>query len=304
LSTSASKQVEVSVVVPTLNEGDRLRRTVEGLLNTLPPDGEIVVVDDGSTDGSADFLDAPGSSASRRSHPTVRRFRTERRGSSRARNFGAAKARGRFVVFSDAHVDVSTGWWSPLREAFEAPRIGAVAPVITVIGAPASKGFGLSWASPALDVAWLEQRGWSPYAVPLLPGAFMALRRETFDAVGGFDDGLRLWGSEDAELSLRLWLHGYQQRVVPQLEVAHLFRKHHPYPLGWNPVLHNMLRVALLHFSEARVARVIDALKGNAGFSQAMAAAVSNGLAKRRATLDRSRVYDDDWFFDSFGITL
>ena len=47
---------EISVVVVTLNEGDMLRSTVTSLDATLPEDAEIVVVDGGSTDGSADFL--------------------------------------------------------------------------------------------------------------------------------------------------------------------------------------------------------------------------------------------------------
>ena len=51
----------LSVIVISLNEGDFLRRTVDNLLDTLPPSTEIIVVDDGSKDGSTDFLsDADG----------------------------------------------------------------------------------------------------------------------------------------------------------------------------------------------------------------------------------------------------
>lgn len=282
------------MVVPTLNEGERLRRTVEQLLDTLPVGGEVVVVDDGSTDGSAEGLAALG----------VRTLRTERLGVTGARNFGGAHARGQVLVFADAHVDVPTDWWPPLAEELARPRVGAVAPAITVMGAPDSKGFGLRWASPAMDVSWLDQRGSRPYAVPLLPGAFLAVRRATFEAVGGFDPGLRVWGSEDAELSLRLWLLGYEQRLVPQVEVAHLFRERHPYQVDWSVVLQNLLRVALVHFKPGRAARVIEALKGNRSFAPAMARLVHDDLAARRADLERARVRDDDWFFDSFGMDL
>ena len=48
--------IPVSVVITSLNEGELLRQTVDNHLARLPSGGEIVVVDDGSTDGSTDFL--------------------------------------------------------------------------------------------------------------------------------------------------------------------------------------------------------------------------------------------------------
>ena len=46
----------LSVVIVTLDEGENLRRTVESLWPTLPANHELIVVDDGTTDGSSDFL--------------------------------------------------------------------------------------------------------------------------------------------------------------------------------------------------------------------------------------------------------
>src|SRR4051794_40947419 len=80
----------LSVVVPALNEDVHLRRTVESLLGTVPDDTEVIVVDDGSTDGCADFL--------RSETPIATLLEPAQRGArlgvAQARNKGARAARG------------------------------------------------------------------------------------------------------------------------------------------------------------------------------------------------------------------
>src|SRR5260370_34252725 len=85
---------KISVVVISRNEGSELKRTVENFDDTLPAGGEVIVIDDGSTDGSADHL------ALRRGR--IRLHRAEGRGVARARNFGARQARGPGIVYADA----------------------------------------------------------------------------------------------------------------------------------------------------------------------------------------------------------
>lgn len=290
---SNSSSPEISVIIPTLNEGANLERTVASLRQTLPPESEILVVDDGSTDGSTGFLSRT---------PEVRWLRTEQIGCARARNYGASQARSQVIVFSDAHMTVPNGWWLPLVSALEDPQVGAAAPAITVMGRPDSKGFGLQIKGPDLSVDWLPRWGRSPYPVPVVGGAFLAMRREVFQATGGFDDGMIRWGSNDLELSLRLWLLGYELRVVPQVEVAHLFRSRHPYAVDWTAVLHNLLRVAFVHFSPERIARVTNALKSHKAFAAALALNAGSNVWSRRSNLNNQRCRSDDWYFHSFGM--
>src|SRR3954468_14900843 len=116
-------RIDISVVVLSLNEGEMLQRTVSGLDATLPKAAEIIVVDDGSRDGSADFLNG----SSRR----TRLIRTENLGVARGRNYGARQARGRILVISDAHIDVPAGWWKPLVKILKDPKVGIVGPGLT-----------------------------------------------------------------------------------------------------------------------------------------------------------------------------
>jgi len=82
--------------------------------------------------------------------------------------------------------------------------------------------------------------------------------------------------------------------------VLHYFRKANPYKVGWGAVTHNLLRVALLHFSQERITRVIDALKGNPNFAPALAHAVESDVWQQRAEFAARRVHDDNWYFDKF----
>lgn len=287
---------ELSVIIPALNE-PLLRRTVEQFHATLPRSGEIVVVDDGSTDGCADFLSDFNAAPTR-----IRLLRTERLGITKARNLGAAHAEGQVLVFADAHVDAPEGWCEPVVAALDDARVGAVAPAISVMGQPELKGYGQALKGPVLGAEWLVRQGREPYRVPLLPGAFIAVRREVFETSGGFDEGMLQFGWEDTEFSLRLWLLGYDQMVVPSVDVPHFFRERHPYLVEWTKYLYNMLRIAFAHFGPERLARVLDAAKNHQDFAGALALAAGSDVWSRRAELERRRVRDDEWFCNCFGI--
>jgi GT2 family glycosyltransferase len=298
----------VSVVIPSLNEGDLLRHTVQAIAASLPKDGEIIVVDDGSSDGSADFLSTP--------MDQVTLLRPQHRlGSAGARNFGAAHASGRILAFSDAHVAPQRDWATKLLVPLENPDVGAVMPAMRSLRYPEdygpdggesaqTRGYGMRWTDAGLGVAWLGRQRSGPYPVPLLGAAFLAMRRNLFAAVGGFDPGLEIWGAEDAELSLRLWTLGFECLVVPGVEAAHKFRSAHPYRVPWESVLYNKLRLASIHFSPARAGRVIDRLSANAAYPAASDKLAASDAAALGERLRSSRRYDDDWFFARFKAEL
>jgi GT2 family glycosyltransferase len=286
--------VPVSVVIPSHNEGTQLLETVDCVLENLPVGGEIVVVDDASTDGSADRL----------THPSVRVLKpAERLGAAGARNFGAMCAFGEALVFCDGHVRVPSDWADRLLPLLNQPDMGAVAPAISVMGGtPAAIGYGFRWKDPALNVEWLAWQAAEPHPVPLLPGCCLCIRHDVFANVGGFDNGLAVWGSEDGELCLRLWLMGYECWLVPTVEVPHLFRSVHPYRVDWEVVLHNLLRVGVVHFGRDRLQRMIATLAASGGFAGAFATLLEGDAWARRAWLRDRRRHDDDWFFDRFNM--
>jgi glycosyltransferase involved in cell wall biosynthesis len=282
--------LKISVVVITRNEGAELRRTVDNLLPTLPPGSEMVVVNDGSRGRIAE-LPRP-----------VRIILASGLGVARARNLGAAQTKGDLLVFADAHIRVEEGWWQALVHALELPRAGAASPAITHLPANGQLGYGLNFKSPALEVGWLPRKSERPFAVPIIPGCCLAMRRETFDAIGGWDGGLLHRGGVDNELSVRMYTMGYDLYIDPKVTCRHLFRKQSPYHVGWPEYLHNRLRLAMAHFSAARMAQVLGALQGREHFGQAMELALAGGIGERRREMRERRVRNDDQFFRRFRV--
>jgi GT2 family glycosyltransferase len=287
--------MRISVILPATNEAVLLRRTVEQFVATLPAASEVIVVDNGSTDGCADFLAAG-------TWENVRLIRsTEPLGVSAARNRGLAEARGEVVVFSDAHMDVPERWWEPLVRTLNLPNVGVVAPGIGVMGKPnLGAACGQRIAETSLRLEWLPLKSAEPCPVPTLGGGFMAMRHETLERAGAFDEGMPQWGSEDLELCVRYWLLGYEVWVVPEVTVLHYFRNARPYGVQWHLLTHNLLRVALLHFSGQRLARVTSALRNSVRFGAALAQAVESDVWQKRAEFAARRVRDDDWLFEKF----
>ena len=285
----------ISVILPATNESVLLRRTVEQFEATLPAGSEILVIDNGSTDGCADFLlEEP--------RKTVELLRaSEPLGVAAARNLGLARARGEIVVFSDAHMDLPEGWWQPIADTLDRPEVGVVGPGIGAMGKPDYRPrCGQRIAEPTLRLEWLPRRADEPYPVPALGGGFMAMRHETLKRAGAFDEGMPQWGSEDVELCVRYWLLGYEVWVVPEVTVLHYFRKQRPYGAEMRLLTHNQLRVALLHFNRARMGRVLSALRNHARFGAALAMAFESEVWRKRADLAARRVRDDDWLFEKF----
>jgi GT2 family glycosyltransferase len=285
----------ISVVVISRNEGRELKATVENLLRTLPKTRrEIIVVDDASTDGSTAFL---------RAHREVRLLRTDGVGVANARNFGASQAGGDVILFCDAHMRMPARWRTALLEPLESRRVGAVAPGVYSLTEPERRGFGLYLSGPDLHARWTQKAGRKPLAAPVLPGCFLAMRRDVFAATGGFDGGMRQLGGNDNELSLRLWLLGYELLIVPRIEVGHLFRTTIPFDATWAAVVHNRLRTAFVHFGRERIERVVHALREYKSFPSGLAMTVEGDPFTRRARLLAERKRTDDWFFEFFGMT-
>lgn len=286
-----------SIVVVGHNEAEHVHGTVDVLLDTTPDGTELIVVDDCSTDGGMDFL-ADG-------YRGVRLVRPEERlGITGARNHGAALASGTVVVFSDAHVTPSPGWLEPLCDALADPGAGAVAPAISPMGTTGQRAYGFTWRAPSLTTAWLYRHEGGVRTVPMLCGCFLALRRETFDQVGGFDEGLVTWGLEDAELALRLWRAGYECRIAADSHIMHLFRPTFPYQVGWGVTLANVLRVGTIHFGPTALTRVLGWYAGNAFLGTCLERLVESDAWSRREQVAASSSRSAEAFFDRFGIEV
>ena len=212
MSALAPGVADVSVIVPSYNPGDRLARALRSVQAQTVRPREIIVVDDGSTDGTPARLAAM--------FPDVRCEVQRNQGAAAARNHGVRLATSTFVGFVDADDE-----WAPRKlerqlAVFAAqPAIGLLA-CLMVFAGPDTR---VDEAPPRPD----RQVGELRYA-DLLAGAggyFVSasylLRRAVFLEVGGFDERLR--SGHDTEFFLRLMHRGHSFRVLHEpLYVWHL----------------------------------------------------------------------------------
>ena len=228
--------------------------------------------------------------------------RTGRSAISAGRNLGARRSSGDVIVFSDAHVRPLDGWLAPVLDALADPGVGEVTPAIGHLDGRPGIGFGFTWKDISMRMKWLGASGEGPVDVPFICGCFLAMRRDTFEETGGFDEGMYRWGSEDAELSLRLWLSGYRCQAVPAAEVLHLFRDSFPYEVDHAGILSNILRLAVLHFGQAGIERVVSHHARRDVFADAWTRLLDSDPWQRRDELDARRSWDFESFARRFGI--
>jgi glycosyltransferase involved in cell wall biosynthesis len=183
----------VSVIIPTHNRAELVGQAIESALGQSYPAREVIVVDDGSTDGTPAVLSRYGSA--------IRTVRTPNRGCAAARNAGVRLARGASLAFVDSD-DVAP----PDKLAIQAPVLEADPDMGFVYGP--SVAFG-----PELPVEQILQPVRPGPDGSVAEGIFLTtrigfdsvlLRREAFERVGGFDETLQY--NEDSDLLLRVAL--------------------------------------------------------------------------------------------------
>ncbi len=287
---------QISLVIPTVNEGENLSMTIESIQETITGTYELIIVDNGSTDGSTDFI-------GRMDDSRIRLLKTdERLGVAGARNYGAAFAEGNILIFVDAHMLFPQNWLISILDVLYEEQVELVVPAVSAWGNPHAIGYGISWKGERLEPKWLGKQSSDPYAVPLAGGCFQAFRRDFFYEIGGYDAGMMNFGSEDLEMCLRVWLLGYQVKIVPQVEISHRFRRSAPFSFGWIDTSYNFLRLVYGHFNEQRIERVIAAHTETPSFDEALRRVRISDILLKRRTLELKRKYDDDWFFHTFDI--
>ncbi len=204
---------DLSVIIPTYNGGAVLRRALEALRAQDAPPGqfEIIVVDDGSTDGSIDGLTAPTGS------PAVHLIRQANRGRAAARNRGAAEARGRVLLFLDADIWATAGLVSAhLRHHAGMRQLGVQGRSLTHPESLTTMFMRACNVIPDLTIR--RREGLSPYHV--ITRNF-SIDAEAFRRAGGFDEEFTGYGWEDIELAFRLVRSGIALRYDPDALAYH-----------------------------------------------------------------------------------
>lgn len=214
-------------------------------------------------------------------------------------NDAAASLTEDVLVFARSDVPVE-GLWPELLEALARPRVGAVAAAVVPAGAVGPPGCALTFRDRSLALEVLPLRSARTQAVPLLPDGLIAVRRDVFQAVGGFDEGLLSGRLEVVELSFRLWRMGLRCLVVPSGAVVEAPLDLHP---RMEPLfLHDLLRVGAVHLDVEDLGRQAADAANEPSFARAAALLATGDAGTRRWAHHNGSFRSARWLFERFGV--
>jgi cellulose synthase/poly-beta-1,6-N-acetylglucosamine synthase-like glycosyltransferase len=209
-----------SVIVPCFNRAGRTRECISALVGHTRRPWELIAVDDGSTDETAEYLAGLRESAAMRVEVITN---PESRGVAAARNQGLNAARGDYLVLLDNDVVVTAGWLDQLVALAESdPKVGMTGPMSN--GAPPPQRIG--------EVTYADGEGMGRFAADWrsrhrgrwsspgrLSGFCLLMKRSVLEAIGGLDEDPGVASFADEDLAQRVKRAGFKLALAHDLFV-------------------------------------------------------------------------------------
>lgn len=246
---------KLSVIILNWNGRDMMERFLPSVVaNTVGPDVEVIVADNGSTDDSVEWLKA--------SYPDLRLILFDRNyGFAEGYDKAIEQVESPYILLLNSDVEVEQGWWQPLLEFMEAtPDAGAVQPkilsyrdrcsfehagaaggLIDSLGFPYCRGRVLSRVERDNG-----QYDGEPREVAWASGAAMLVRRKAFMEAGGLDADF-FAHMEEIDLCVRMRRLGYKSFCITSSRVFHLGGGALPYGNPRKTYLNFRNNLLLLH---------------------------------------------------------
>ncbi|KAG5845873.1 hypothetical protein ANANG_G00143800 [Anguilla anguilla] len=257
----------ISVVLIYLDEAlSIIKRAIRSIIDKTPAHllKEIILVDDhSSNEDLKDKLDAYISLIHEERPGLVKRVNhKEQMGLTQARISGWRAATGDVVAILDAHIEVHVEWAEPLLARIKEDRTVVLSPVFDRVNFDDLNVIRYMPAADAFDWAlWCMYESFRPEWYKLndesQPGkspsimGILVVDRLFFGEIGVLDGGMKIYGGENVELGIRVWLCGGSVEVVPCSKIAHIERAHKPYLPDLSITMkRNALRVAEVWMDE------------------------------------------------------
>lgn len=210
---TAADRPSLSVVIPCRDVEETLGEQLSALLGQeWSEPWEVVVVDNGSTDGTGDLV-----GDLMRQHPRLRLVRaTEGSGISYARNAGVRAALGDAVAICDGDDVVAPGWVAAMGRAIEHHQL--------VTGPLEVEELNPQWLARSRGSGQRTEPGTYYGLFPCASGGNIGFRREVWESLGGFDERMAFLGAEDVLFSLEAHLAGIDLGFAPDAVLHYRYR--------------------------------------------------------------------------------
>ncbi|HEV2396664.1 MAG TPA: glycosyltransferase [Candidatus Sulfotelmatobacter sp.] len=197
----------ISIIIPTFNGASRIGNCLDALLKqTHNRDTEILVVNDGSTDETADVVAR---------YPCVRLINQANAGPAAARNHGATEAKGAIILFTDDDCVPTPNWLSAMFEPFNEPE------VIGVKGVYRTHQTRIIARFVQVEYEDRYRLMVSLRSIDFVDTYSAGFRRDKFLEMNGYDTTFPVACAEDAELSYRMSARGWIMKFIPTAVVYH-----------------------------------------------------------------------------------
>jgi GT2 family glycosyltransferase len=199
--------IAASIIIPTFNGASRIRNCLDALLKQAPgQNAEILVVNDGSTDNTADVVE---------SFSGVRLITQANAGPAAARNRGALEACGTIILFTDDDCVPTPDWLDAMVEPFRHPE------VVGVKGVYRTRQRALVARFVQIEYEDRYRLMASLPSIDFIDTYSAAFRRDRFLEMTGYDTSFPVACAEDVELSYRMSARGWKMTFAPAAIVYH-----------------------------------------------------------------------------------
>jgi GT2 family glycosyltransferase/glycosyltransferase involved in cell wall biosynthesis len=214
-------QALVSIIIPVFNQLHYTKKCIEEIRHSTTHPHELIIVNNGSTDGTTEYLDSIRADGLKIKH------NQENLGFVDACNQGAELAAGRYLVFLNNDTIPTEGWLESLVETAESDSsIGAVGAKLVYPDGVLQEAGSIIFSDGS---AWNYGKGDHPdkpeynyvRESPYCSAACLLIRRDLFTKIGGFDRRYSPAYWEDADLAFEVRKHGFKVVYQPAAEIVH-----------------------------------------------------------------------------------
>ncbi|MDR2691120.1 MAG: glycosyltransferase [Dysgonamonadaceae bacterium] len=297
----------LTVIIPFLNEKDEINNTLESIRNTAGYNVDIILINDASTDGYDYETIAI-------KYKVKYIFNKQRKGVAKSRDIGVELLETKYFLIVDGHMRFyNNNWWNiiidNLKQEERALYCCKCKPIdmeLKLINSPSWGAYldleGKENPSTILSPHWVRcelNPTQNMVVIPCVLGACYAASKPYWTYLKGLS-GLQMYGSDEAYISIKVWLEGGNCILIKNVEIGHIFRDRFPYYVDYSFVIFNKLLISETLFPNKYKYNTYNIVKNTAGICLKTAMELLTAYSKEIMQLRKYYKKISTRTFDSF----